>query len=61
MKKDYLKAAEVINQAYDVASTYEATKRYDYMFVYDDDITAVLKSIHCLLYTSDAADERYSV
>ena len=48
MKKDYLKAAEVINQAYDVASTYEATKRYDYMFVYDDDITAVLKSIQVL-------------
>ncbi len=45
MKKNYLKAAEVINQAYDVASTYEATKRYDFMVVYDDDITAVLKSI----------------
>ena len=45
MKKNYLKAAEVINQAYDVASTYEATKIYDFMVVYDDDITAVLKSI----------------
>lgn len=45
MKKNYLKAAEVINQAYDVASTYDATQKYDFMVVYDDDITAVLKSM----------------
>lgn len=46
MKKDFLKAAEVINQAYDVVSTYDVTKKYDFMVVYDDDITAVLKSMN---------------
>lgn len=45
-KKDYFEAAEVINNAYDVASTYDKTRRYEYMVVYDDDITAVLKSIN---------------
>ena len=45
MKKDYLNAAEVINRAYDVASTFDAAKKYDFMVVYDDDITAVLKSM----------------
>ncbi len=44
--KKFIQAAEIINQAYDVASTYDATKKYDFMVVYDDDITAVLKSIH---------------
>jgi len=46
MKKKYLDAAEVINQAYAVQSTYDLGKKYAYFFVYDDDITAVLKSIH---------------
>lgn len=45
MKKDYFFAAEVINRAYDVASTFAETKCYDFMVVYDDDITAVLKSM----------------
>jgi len=46
MKKkflSYLKAAETINRAYDVRSTFKYQK-YDYFIVYDDDITAVLKS-----------------
>lgn len=46
MRKYYFEAAEVINNAYDVASAYDKTKRYDYMVVYDDDITAVLKSMY---------------
>lgn len=46
MRKYYFEAAEVINRAYDVASAYDKTKRYDYMVVYDDDITAVLKSMN---------------
>ncbi len=46
MKKSYFEAAEVINQAYAVASTFDASKRYDFMVVYDDDITAVLKSMN---------------
>lgn len=45
MNKKYLEAAEVINQCYDVASTFDATKKYDFMVVYDDDITAVLRSM----------------
>lgn len=45
MKKDYLNAAEVINRAYDVASTFDTAKKYDFMVVYDDDITTVLKSM----------------
>ena len=46
MKKKFLsdlKAAETINRAYDVRSTFKYQK-YDYFIVYDDDITAVLKS-----------------
>ena len=46
MKKkflSYLKAAETINRAYDVPSAY-GYKKYAYFMVYDDDITAVLKS-----------------
>ena len=46
MKNYLLKAAEVINQAYDVVSTYDAAKKYDFMVVYDDDITPVLKSMN---------------
>lgn len=46
MKNYLLKAAEVINQAYDVVSTYDAAKKYDFMVVYDDDITSVLKSMN---------------
>lgn len=45
MNKKYLEAAEAVNRCYDVASTFDATKKYDYMVVYDDDITAVLKSM----------------
>ena len=45
MEQKLLAAAEVINQAYDVASTFNANKKYDFMIVYDDDITAILKSI----------------
>lgn len=45
MKKNYFQAAEVINNTYDVASTYVETKKYDFMVVYDDDITAVLMSM----------------
>ncbi len=41
----FIQAAEVINQAYAVASTFDENKRYDYMVIYDDDITAVLKSV----------------
>jgi hypothetical protein len=41
----FMAAAEVINQAYNVESTFDETKHYDYMVVYDDDITAILKSI----------------
>lgn len=40
-----LRKAEVINQAYDVQSTYDLDKKYAYFIVYDDDITAVLESI----------------
>ena len=36
----------MINQAYDVVSTYDAAKKYDFMVVYDDDITPVLKSMN---------------
>ena len=36
----------MINQAYDVVSTYDAAKKYDFMVVYDDDITSVLKSMN---------------
>ncbi|MBP5134581.1 MAG: YdcF family protein, partial [Paludibacteraceae bacterium] len=32
--------------AYDVPSTYKLGMKYDYMMIYDDDITAVLRSIH---------------
>ena len=46
MKKEFIQAAEVINQAYAVASTFNETKYYDYMVVYDDDITAVLRSVN---------------
>lgn len=46
MKENFIQAAEVINQAYAVASTFDETKYYDYMVVYDDDITAVLKSVN---------------
>lgn len=45
MDKKYFEAAEVINHAYDVESTYDPMKKYDFMVVYDDDITAVLKSM----------------
>lgn len=44
-KQKLFKAAEVINKAYDVASTFDPNKKYDYMVVYDDDITAVLSSM----------------
>ena len=44
MNKDYFLAAEIINQAYDVSSTFDENKKYDFMFIYDDDITTVLKS-----------------
>ena len=44
--KKYLEKAEVINQAYDVESTFDAKKHYDFMVVYDDDITAILKSVN---------------
>lgn len=40
-----MQAAEIINQAYAVTSTFDENKPYSYMIVYDDDITAVLKSI----------------
>ncbi len=43
--QNYLRAAEVINKAYDVESTYDKNKKYDFVVVYDDDITAVLKSM----------------
>ena len=46
MKEKYFEAAEVINRAYNVESTYDSSKKYDLMVVYDDDITAVLKSMN---------------
>ena len=46
MKEKYFEAAEVINRAYNVESTYDSSKKYDFMVVYDDDITAVLKSMN---------------
>ena len=46
----YLQAAEVINSAYDVPSTYKLKTRYAYMMIYDDDITAILRSIHFYRY-----------
>lgn len=46
MKIDYLFAAEVINEAYDVQSTHESDRKYAYFIVYDDDITAVLRSAY---------------
>lgn len=46
MKKEYLEAAEVINQAYKVPSTLDWNRKYAYFIVFDDDITAVLKSIY---------------
>ena len=45
MNKEFIQAAEVINQAYAVASTFDEKRYYDYMVVYDDDITAMLKSV----------------
>ena len=45
MDSKFLAAANIINRAYDVSSTYDSHKKYDYMVVYDDDITAVLKSM----------------
>ena len=50
MKKKYLEAAEVINQAYAVQSDYDLNRKYAYFIVYDDDITAVLKSVHIYKY-----------
>lgn len=44
-KTKFFEAAEVINRAYDVNSTFDASKKYDFMIVYDDDITAVLGSM----------------
>ena len=46
----YLQAAEVINSFYDVPSTYDLSKSYAFFIVYDDDITAVLKSMHLYRY-----------
>ena len=46
MKHSYFKAAEVINQAYNVPSTLDWNEKYAYFMVFDDDITAVLKSIY---------------
>lgn len=46
MKKEYLQAAEVINSFYDVQSTFQPGQKYQYFMVYDDDITAVLRSAH---------------
>jgi len=46
MKEKYLKAAEVINEAYNVQSNYDLNKKYDFFVVFDDDITAVLKSLY---------------
>ena len=44
-KTKFFEAAEVINRAYDVDSSFDEAKKYDFMIVYDDDITAVLGSI----------------
>lgn len=46
MKKEYLEAAEIINRAYSVPSTFDWNKKYDYFIVYDDDITVVLESVY---------------
>ena len=46
MKQKYLDAAELINQAYAVKSDYDLNKKYDFFVVFDDDITAVLKSLY---------------
>lgn len=46
MDKKYLNYAEIINQAYDVESTYCEDRRYDFMFIHDDDITSILRSAH---------------
>jgi len=46
MKQKYLEAAEVINRAYDVPSTCDLKKKYDFFVVFDDDITAVLRSLY---------------
>lgn len=46
MKQEYLEAAEVINQAYKIPSTFDWNTKYAYFMVFDDDITAVLKSIY---------------
>jgi len=45
MENKYLEYAEIINQAYDVKSNYSLDKKYDLMFIHDDDITSVLYSI----------------
>lgn len=50
---NYLEAAEVINQAYDVRSTYDMNRKYDFFFVFDDDITAVLRSMHIYKYVKE--------
>jgi len=57
MKQKYLEAAEVINRAYDVPSTCDLKKKYDFFVVFDDDITAVLKSLYvyrCLKFKNPA-------
>ena len=41
----YFNAAEEISKAYCIPSSYDPSVKYDYFFVWDDDITAVLKSI----------------
>lgn len=46
MKQEYLPAAEVINSFYDVQSTFQPGRKYQSFMVYDDDITAVLRSAH---------------
>lgn len=56
----YLEAAEVINKAYDVRSTFEPKRKYQYMFIFDDDITAVLKSLHIYL-TAKAVNPKLKV
>ncbi len=45
MKNEFFEAAEIINRFYAVASTFDENQSYDYMVVYDDDITAMLKSV----------------
>lgn len=45
MNSKFFEHAELINKAYNVSSDYSLDRQYDFMFIFDDDITTVLHSV----------------